>query len=310
MNYQKSLIQFVCFREDVILLLLLLGFYQPTPDYPISIDCLFRVRKNLKKLYIIHPSLWPKLMMQTFGAFLSPKFFKKLTWVNSLTELSRILSLQCFRIPKMIFEFDSTLAQTLLPLSPVFGVDIKTVMGVDNANGLPLIFTDCYKILSENSGTEGLFRLGCFQTALLESKKRYDIGAYVDLMALGGVHLASSLIKLWFREFPNPVFPQTLYSLVSEMRAESAVKFIKDRFLPSMEKSALLLFSKLAELLFLVHCKSSANLMPSGNLALMWAPNLLFSDNPLMDLEMCCLDVGRIGFVLKTCIEEYPLIFP
>ncbi|KAJ2059320.1 hypothetical protein GGI08_003256, partial [Coemansia sp. S2] len=39
-----------------------------------------KYRKNVKRVYVVHPSTWSKLVFQIFGKIVSPKFFAKVTW--------------------------------------------------------------------------------------------------------------------------------------------------------------------------------------------------------------------------------------
>ncbi|KAI9350869.1 divergent CRAL/TRIO domain-containing protein [Obelidium mucronatum] len=64
-----------------------------------------KFRKNLKRLYIVHPSPWFKLIMQVMGPVISPKFRSKVEWVHNLKELERFISLSNFKVPRVIQEF-------------------------------------------------------------------------------------------------------------------------------------------------------------------------------------------------------------
>jgi hypothetical protein len=55
----------------------------------------------------------------------------------------------------------------------------------------------------------------------------------------------------------------------------------------------------------LVHKHAEKTLMPASNLALMLAPNFLRGDDALVDLNMCAIQPGSLGMLLKYWIEEY-----
>lgn len=75
------------------------------------------------------------------------------------------------------------------------------------------------KVLFRDTGlaVQGLFRISASKLVLNEAKRRYDIGVFVDLRALGGPHVAGDLIKQWFRELPRPIIAENDYALIAEI---------------------------------------------------------------------------------------------
>uniref|UniRef100_A0A1B6DGM9 CRAL-TRIO domain-containing protein n=1 Tax=Clastoptera arizonana TaxID=38151 RepID=A0A1B6DGM9_9HEMI len=65
-----------------------------------------RLRKNLKRLYLVHPTFWLKTIVLMTKPFISSKFSKKLTFVNSLGELSELLPLEQVSIPDRVKQYD------------------------------------------------------------------------------------------------------------------------------------------------------------------------------------------------------------
>ena len=64
----------------------------------------FRYKKNLKKLYIVHPTNFIRMLMILLKPFLSYKFGRKLTYINRLEELRPVLFLEQIDIPKEVKE--------------------------------------------------------------------------------------------------------------------------------------------------------------------------------------------------------------
>lgn len=80
---------------------------------------------------------------------------------------------------------------------------------------MPIVPKDCCEFVIENGlGTAGVFRLAPAKSALLEAKRQYDLGIKVNLIELGGIHVACGLLKLWLRELPQPLFPESQYHLL------------------------------------------------------------------------------------------------
>ncbi|XP_065578138.1 protein prune homolog 2-like isoform X2 [Artemia franciscana] len=65
-----------------------------------------RLRKNLRTLYIVHPTIWLKTLVTLARPFVSSKFSKKLTFVADLVELEKYLPIDPLSIPDKVKQFD------------------------------------------------------------------------------------------------------------------------------------------------------------------------------------------------------------
>lgn len=65
-----------------------------------------RLRKNLKRLYLVHPTFWLKTIVLMAKPFISSKFSKKLHFINSLGELLELLPLEQASIPDRVKKYD------------------------------------------------------------------------------------------------------------------------------------------------------------------------------------------------------------
>lgn len=66
-----------------------------------------RLRKNLSHLYLVHPTLWIRTMFFMAKPFISEKFYRKLTFVGSLRELSGRVPLEVAAIPDKVKKYES-----------------------------------------------------------------------------------------------------------------------------------------------------------------------------------------------------------
>lgn len=66
-----------------------------------------KLRKNLFHLYLVHPTLWIKTMMFMAKPFISSKFYRKITFVNTLRELMVRVPLEAAAIPDKVKAFDT-----------------------------------------------------------------------------------------------------------------------------------------------------------------------------------------------------------
>ncbi|XP_053330734.1 bcl-2/adenovirus E1B 19 kDa-interacting protein 2-like protein isoform X2 [Spea bombifrons] len=65
-----------------------------------------RLKKNLKSVLIVHPTWYVKALLAIVRPFVSSKFSKKVKFINSLNDLSQIISLDQIHIPVCIKQLD------------------------------------------------------------------------------------------------------------------------------------------------------------------------------------------------------------
>lgn len=61
-------------------------------------------KKNLKSLYLVHPTSFLKIVSQVFRPVISVKFGKKLNYINTLKELAEHIPLEHLDIPTEVKE--------------------------------------------------------------------------------------------------------------------------------------------------------------------------------------------------------------
>ncbi|XP_046550478.1 protein prune homolog 2-like isoform X2 [Haliotis rubra] len=67
-----------------------------------------RLRKNLKALLLVHPTLWLKTVVMMTRPFISSKFASKLRFVRTLQELSQILPMDHIYVPDQVQSHDDS----------------------------------------------------------------------------------------------------------------------------------------------------------------------------------------------------------
>lgn len=68
-----------------------------------------KYKKNVKNLYIVHPSMWMKMVLWFITPFVSKKFWEKLAYIDKLQTLPRFVSPQLLKVPKFIEQYDEKL---------------------------------------------------------------------------------------------------------------------------------------------------------------------------------------------------------
>ncbi|CAL4123170.1 unnamed protein product [Meganyctiphanes norvegica] len=65
-----------------------------------------KLRKNLKALHVVHPTMWVKTIVTLTRPFVSSKFYRKLSFINNLTELAQVVPLDQLEIPDTVQQAD------------------------------------------------------------------------------------------------------------------------------------------------------------------------------------------------------------
>lgn len=283
-----------------------------------------RFRKNLKKLYIVHPTLFTKSLMRvvTTGSYIvSPKFSKKVSQLDTLSKLAECVPLTQIDIPPEVLQYNAKWEEHVtLPAKPsdadaatsqggtekVFGVDLVMLMGeFGESGGVPRVVRDCVEaILGDFDGirpveVEGIFRRSPSSALLKTAQESYDRGHPVSLEQYRDPHMPAVLLKVFLRSLPRPIFPASLYALIracpapplgsdQETQALETIDYLRTRLLPSIEPACSgMLLSYVLELLHKVSQHQETNKMDAANLATVIAPNLVSSGNAMKDVLMC-----------------------
>lgn len=166
----------------------------------------------------------------------------------------------------------------------VFGVPLRDVLARQkDSKFLPNIVRDCISYIDENAlEQEGIFRLSATASTVEYYKDQYDLGEKVQLSHISDHNLPAALMKLYFRQLPEPLFTFALYQKLTSIAslADSAAQAGQ---LPEVlaelpldhYATAKALFSFLAR----VAAKEDINKMNAANLATVFGPNLIRPDS-------------------------------
>ncbi|KAJ1303587.1 hypothetical protein OPQ81_011770 [Rhizoctonia solani] len=187
-----------------------------------------KYRKNLKRLLIVHPTWFSKMFVSLAGAVLSPKFFRKITYVSTLSELARHVPLTQIEIAPAVYNENLKHERTItlppsVPSSLTFGVPLERLMGPDGESSpVPRVIRDCVEYLRSegplglNLEVEGLFRRSPNVGLLRSVREAYDRGNQVTLAQYHDPHIAAVLIKKFLRDLPEPIFSGSLYPIIAK----------------------------------------------------------------------------------------------
>ena len=286
-----------------------------------------RFRKNLKKLYIVHPTFFTRSLLQfvnTGAYFVSPKFSKKVSQLYTLSALAEHVPLTQIDIPPEVLQWNTRYEKHVnLPArstdvasegsaDKVFGIDLVQLMGeYGESGGVPRVVRDCVEaILGDFDGirpaeVEGIFRRSPSSALLKTAQESYDRGHPVSLEQYRDPHIPAVLLKVFLRSLPRPIFPASLYGLIRacpspplpssdadgamlQAQAQETIEYLRTRLLPAIEPACCgILLSYVLEMLHKVAQHHDTNKMDAANLATVIAPNLVSSGNAMKDMLIC-----------------------
>eukprot|EP00057_Strongylocentrotus_purpuratus_P033305 XP_790928.2 PREDICTED: rho GTPase-activating protein 8 [Strongylocentrotus purpuratus] len=300
---------------------------------PFCILYVCRYKKNLKALYIVHPSQIVKMIWGIFRHIVSVKFSRKVTYIHFLSELGETIDMKKVEIPAVIQSHDDQLVayykakQTASPKSATstdgqvptketlptqqFGVSLEFLRENGAEEAIPKVVRETVEYLKRNGlRTEGLFRRCPNAITVKKVQEMYNRGDPVNFTDVGDVHVPALLLKAFFRELPEPIMTFDLYDDILKIhnlqdntdRAEECKSLIHDR-LPEENR---LIFTYLMKLLREVSCLSSENQMSDSNLAIVFGPNLVWSRDASASLSA----MAQINSFIATILFNYEHIFP
>lgn len=264
-----------------------------------------KYRKNLKRLLIVHSSFFSKMLFSLAGAVVSPKFFRKIVYVDTLSELATQVPLTQIDIPPAVYKENLKQERHIVLPTPIrssiFGVPLEELMGHDGEKGsIPRVLKDSIQdLLSSGLNEEGIFRRSPSSVLLKQVQEAYDRGQVVSLQSFNDPHLAAVLLKKYLRDLPNPPFPESLYPDIRRCPTPSndstgilATTYIRDTLLPQLMPCMYILLSNIFYVLHEVSLRSNVNRMDAHNLAVVICPNLVKSSDPMQDVILCSIPSG------------------
>ncbi|OCH91637.1 RhoGAP-domain-containing protein [Obba rivulosa] len=276
-----------------------------------------KYRKNLKRLFIVHSNFFTKMLFSLAGTIISPKFFRKITYVDTLSDLAYLVPLTQIDIPPAVYQENLKHEKQINLPTPtradLFGVPLEELMGYHGEKGgLPRVVKDCIQYLRMSGmHDEGLFRRSPNSALLKQVQQAYDRGHVVSLESFTDPHLAAVLLKKYLRDLPTPVFPESLYSVIRRCPAPTSdpndmdgVMYLRETLLPELPPCVYILLSHVLHLLHDVSLHAASNRMDAHNLSVVISPNLVSSPSPVRDVMMCSIPSEASLFDAKTAFAS------
>ncbi|KAM0733920.1 GTPase-activating protein CdGAPr [Formica fusca] len=163
----------------------------------------------------------------------------------------------------------------------VFGCDLGEHL-LNSGQDVPTVLTCCAEFIEKHGLVDGIYRLSGVTSNIQKLRNAFDEdrvpALHSDESILQDIHSVASLLKMYFRELPNPLCTYQLYStFVSAVQASSDAERLRRmrdavRKLPPPHYRTL---EYLMRHLVRVAARGSETGMTPRNVAIVWAPNLL-----------------------------------
>lgn len=192
----------------------------------------------------------------------------------------------------------------------VFSCDLGEHL-MNSGQDIPMVLKCCAEFIEQFGIVDGVYRLSGITSNIQKLRRAFDEERIPDLTQPDikqDIHAVTSLLKMYFRELPNPLCTYQLYdNFVEAIQARTDVedlrlKMIKQtvRKLPPPHYRTL---KYLACHLYRIAKHSSNTGMTERNIAIVWAPNLLRSP---------ALESGGVaalrGVGVQAVVTEYLIV--
>ncbi|XP_061438374.1 rho GTPase-activating protein 8 isoform X3 [Rhineura floridana] len=208
-----------------------------------------KYKKNLKALYIVHPTNFIKIIWNIFKPLISHKFGKKVIYLNYLTDLRDHLKYDQLNIPQEVIRHDENLRtkQKKKPPTPVkippprpplptqqFGVSLQYLKAKNKGELIPPVMKHTVVYLKRKGlKVEGLFRRSASMQSIKEIQKLYNQGKSVNFDEYEDIHIPAVILKTLLRELPEPLLTFATYdqiigitSVESSLRVSSCKEIV------------------------------------------------------------------------------------
>jgi Rho GTPase-activating protein 1 len=303
------------------------------------------MRKRLQRLYIVHEKAWVRILTEIFSTIVSPKFRRKIVHASTLSNLAFQIPIEDLLIPPATYLHDRRISEDIYaPYASgkrAFAARQPFPASKKVKSRFPRVLreTTSFLLLEQNITQEGLFRIPPHSKLKDVLKEAYDRGqkfivwkdngvtlpippqpraqhqeeiiTEVDPKDAYSVYMAASLIKAWYADLRQPIFPSTSYRDLKRLYGDPddvpGLDQLTDLITPTSEWSFLPAISReiltrhLLPLLSAVTARQDKNQMTAENLAVCFAPALLCGPDQLEDAKVSSI----IRRIITAAVEAW-----
>eukprot|EP01104_Vermistella_antarctica_P002925 TRINITY_DN13101_c0_g1_i1.p1 TRINITY_DN13101_c0_g1~~TRINITY_DN13101_c0_g1_i1.p1 ORF type:complete len:754 (+),score=192.56 TRINITY_DN13101_c0_g1_i1:567-2828(+) len=190
----------------------------------------------------------------------------------------------------------------------VFGESLSTVLSREGSL-VPRVITECIDLLNDTGAleVEGIFRISGSSSDIQSMRKQVDRGKYGAFKSVRDPHTVSGLLKTYLRELPEPLFSFEFFSKFVAAAKSNSIEKIAE-LAAQLPESNRRFLHELVSFFAEVANHSEVNKMTAKNLAVVFAPNVIYSrsQSGVSVLE----DTALANKVMEMCINNSTLVFP
>lgn len=193
-----------------------------------------------------------------------------------------------------------------------FGVTLQHIKEHNGGQVIPPVVQQCVQFLSQPDAleTEGLFRRSASVALVREVQFRFNTGEVIDFQKEfpGDYHLAAVILKTFLRELKEPLMTFELFDEIvrfQRLSKEERTIMVNTLILEKLPEDNYTILKYLTQFLAKVQNWSDMNKMTSFNLAVVFGPNLVWSQNHQMSLSA----IGPINAMTEYIFSHHDEIF-
>jgi len=274
-----------------------------------------KYKKNVKAVYIVHPTKWIKFLWPVLRPFISSKFSRKVTYINRLSELNEYVHLTNIRIPVEVKEFDPTISLQLASgqIRPTtkFHVSLEFILENEPGEIIPLVMRETMDFIKKHGLDEpGIFRRAALVSMIKQVQQKYNEGQNVSFEQYADIHLAACVLKTFLRDLSEPLMTFRLYpellGLSGTLKRTDQIDVVRDLIIEKLPSENYHVLKYLIEFLNLVASHSDKNLMTTSNLSIVFGPNIAWPEDAAMG---SLPNYSLINIFTEILIDRYTELF-
>ncbi|XP_042688632.1 rho GTPase-activating protein 32-like, partial [Centrocercus urophasianus] len=195
----------------------------------------------------------------------------------------------------------------------VFGRDLGEHL-LHSGRDVPQVLQSCAEFIEQHGVVQGIYRLSGVASNVQRLRQEFE-SEQVPELTVRDVHSASSLCKMYFRELPTPLLTDQLYDKFSDAVGATTEEERLVRMRDVIQQLPAPHYRTLAYLMRHLAClaaNSSVTNMHAKNLAIVWAPNLLRSqqsESACASGRAACMELQTQSAVVEFIIDHTDVLF-